>query len=349
MTFPFWIAFTTAFAAIASGFATGLVTEELRRRAVLDHPNERSSHAIPVPRGGGIGLMAGVIVVWVGIALYSWEGDWAYLIGQSAPLIAALLLAAVSFVDDLRDLPPLSRLLAQIVAVAGMLWYGGDPERLAFQGLLPVWLDYLAVGFAWVWFINLFNFMDGIDGMAGVETAVIGLGAALVMLAADAFTPAAIQGAILAGAGLGFLWWNWQPAKVFLGDVGSVSLGFLLGWVLIQLAWTGMWHAVIILPLYFWCDGTGTLLRRMARREKVWRPHRQHIYQRAVGAGWTHARVSSLVAVCGAALVVCVVAAEQFGGAPTQRVAAVFVAAVAVGATALLVLRLRPGAAPADG
>ena len=164
-----------------------------------------------------------------------------------------------------------------------------------FAGLLSPSLDLLAAAVLWVWFINLFNFMDGIDGIAGVETASVGFGVACAALLTGAGQTPALLGLTIAAAALGFLWWNWEPAKVFLGDVGSVPLGFLLGWLLLDLSARGLWVAAAILPSYYFADATITLGRRALRRAPVWRAHREHFYQRAVRRGRTHAAVASAV------------------------------------------------------
>ncbi len=263
--------------------ATRAVLGLLVRRAILDRPNARSSHDTPTPRGGGIAVVAVLIPAWIAAAL---------LAGAPVPWLAlgaTLLLAAVSWRDDLKSLGILWRFGMQIAAVAvGMASIDG----LVFRGLLPPWLDALAAGFLWLWFVNLYNFMDGIDGIAAVETASIGGGVALVALGA-AMGPAgaAAWGIVLAAAALGFLPWNWQRAKLFLGDVGSVPLGYLAGWLLLSMAAAGAWKAALILPLYYLADATITLLRRLRRGEKVWQAHREHYYQRAVQGGMSHAAV----------------------------------------------------------
>ncbi|MBC8269442.1 MAG: glycosyltransferase family 4 protein, partial [Rhodospirillaceae bacterium] len=214
-------------------------------------------------------------------------------------------LAALSWLDDLRGLPPLARLLAQIVAVAAILAL--RPESTPyFQELLPGVLDPVAAAILWVWFINLFNFMDGIDGITAIETLVIGLGLALL-----GSTTSAILGLIIAGAALGFLKWNWHPAKIFLGDVGSVPLGFLLGWLLLDLSAAGHWAAALILPASYLADATITLIRRAIKGEKVWQAHRQHFYQQAVQRGLSHATVSCAVFGVGVVLVGLAWAAEN--------------------------------------
>ena len=283
--------FTLALLGLAVAGLTWLATRAvlalLVRRAILDRPNERSSHDTPTPRGGGIAVVAVLVPAWIAAALLG---------GASVPWLAlgaAALLAAVSWRDDLKSLGILWRFGAQILAVAiGMASIDG----LVFRGLLPPWLDALAAGFLWLWFVNLYNFMDGIDGIAAVETASIGGGVALLVLGA-AMGPAgaAAWGIVLAAAALGFLPWNWQRAKLFLGDVGSVPLGYLAGWLLLSLAAAGAWKAALILPLYYLADATITLLRRLKRGEKVWQAHREHYYQRAVQGGMSHASVVKAV------------------------------------------------------
>ncbi|MAF94184.1 MAG: glycosyl transferase [Rhodospirillaceae bacterium] len=278
-------AFVVVIVFMASFVGTGLILRLLKSQAILDHPNERSSHVTPTPKGGGIAVVAAVLTGWVGI---SWDTPAAAI--SLSVAAAALALAALSWLDDLKGLSPLWRLLGQGAAVAFVL--ASTPSvNPFFGGLLPGALDGLAAGLLWLWFINLFNFMDGIDGLAGVETAALGLGIALVAAVAGMSPAFVIYGlALLAGA-LGFLWWNWHPARIFLGDVGSVPLGFLIGWLLLVLAKNGHWQAALILPLYFLADTTITLVRRALRGEKVWRAHREHFYQQAVKRGLTHSQV----------------------------------------------------------
>lgn len=267
--------------------ATRFVLALLVRRAILDRPNERSSHDAPTPRGGGIAVVAVLVPAWIAAALLS---------GVTVPwpaLGGTLLLAAVSWRDDVRSLGILWRLGAQVLAVTAGL---ASLDGLVFRGILPAWLDTLAAGFLWLWFVNLYNFMDGIDGITAVETASIGGGVALVALSATMGPAgAAAWGVALAAAALGFLPWNWHRAKLFLGDVGSVPLGYLAGWLLLSLAAAGAWKAALILPLYYLTDATITLLRRLRRGEKVWRAHREHYYQRAVQGGMSHASVVKAV------------------------------------------------------
>lgn len=308
-------------AAVVAG-TTHLVIGALRRRAILDRPNERSSHTIPTPRGGGWGVVPPILLAW---AVFGWTGPLPDVAVVLVPV--AVVLVLVSWWDDLSDLSAGTRLMVQLGAVAvGLASLPG--EALVFQGLLPLWLDRVAAGFAWLWFVNLFNFMDGIDGISGTELATIGFGlaaVALVSATATALVPFALT---LAGGGLGFLIWNWHPARVFLGDVGSVPLGYLAGWLLIAAAAAGLWLPALILPLYYLADATITLLRRLVRGEKIWAAHRQHFYQQAVRTGFSHDAVVRRILAANAWLVVCALATPWLGGFA--------LAAAAVAVTALL-------------
>ena len=294
-----WIGAAGAVATfLASLLATHLVLAHLRRRAILDHPNPRSSHAVPTPRGGGLALIAVLLPAWALVTLLAPGGSSMAL----WPLGAALLLAAVSWRDDLAGLPALPRMLVHIAAVAaGLLAFAG--EGPIFRGLLPLPLDRAAAGLLWLWFLNLFNFMDGIDGIAGGETIALGIGVALVAWLAALPPAVALYGLTAAAAALGFLWWNWHPARIFLGDVGSVPLGYLLAWLLLELASHGAWAAALILPLYYLADASLTLLARLLRGERIWRAHREHFYQRAVQGGLSHAQVVRAILIADAALV----------------------------------------------
>jgi UDP-N-acetylmuramyl pentapeptide phosphotransferase/UDP-N-acetylglucosamine-1-phosphate transferase len=173
-----------------------------------------------------------------------------------------------------------------------------------FQGLLPLWLDATIAAIGWIWFVNLFNFMDGIDGISSVEAIGIGSGIALIgFLTMEAQTAMPWHGLVIAAAAAGFLVWNWHPARIFLGDIGSIPLGYLLGWLLLSLAAAGDLQAAIILPLYYLVDATLTLLRRLQQGEKIWQAHREHYYQKAVQNGRSHSQVSRAVGVTNIALI----------------------------------------------
>ena len=294
------LAFLAAFTASLVG--TGAVMVILRARQILDHPNERSSHKQPVPRGAGLATSAVLILATGAIAAVT-AVDPAKMI--AVPL-AALALAAVSWIDDLRGLNPVLRLAVQFaaaIAAGPAIAQSG----LVFQGLLPPVFDQAAAVLLWVWFVNLFNFMDGIDGIAASEAASIGIGIfalALAFPAAVSEPGTALYAAVIAAAALGFLRWNWEPANIFLGDVGSVPLGYLLGFLLLSLAAQGQWAAALILPLYYMADSGITLAVRLVAGEKIWQAHARHFYQQAARRFGSHAKVVRAIVVANVALIV---------------------------------------------
>lgn len=283
-------------AAAASWLVTRWVIAWLHHRRVLDHPNERSSHSAPTPRGGGIGVLAVALPLLAAVF-------WLYRPGAIEPLAVlalTLALAVLSWLDDLRGLPVALRFAGHIAAVAAALTLLPD-RLLVFQGVLPLALDRVAAALAWVWFINLYNFMDGIDGLAGVETIAIGGGLFAVVATAGAAAGSdgvalALASLLTAAAAAGFLVLNWNPARVFMGDVGSIALGYLLGWFLLTLAAWGFWTAALILPAYYLADATLTITRRALAGERVWEAHSKHFYQRAVQRGLGHGRVARTIA-----------------------------------------------------
>ena len=238
-------------------------------RFALDHPNERSLHERPVPRTGGIAVLAGMASVIVFLQHAYW-----------LPLALALILAAVSLVDDLRDMPTPVRLIAHLTAAAVLVGNALWPGH-------PLGVVLLVIAIAWI--TNLYNFMDGSDGLAG-GMAVLGFGtyAVAAYLAGDPVLAALCVA--IAGAAAAFLTHNFPPARIFLGDVGSIPLGFLAG-ALGVVGWQGglwpLWFPVLVFGPFIG-DATLTLIRRLLRRERVWQAHRDHYYQRLVRMGAGH-------------------------------------------------------------
>lgn len=279
---------------VASVVATHFFIQLADRQGVVAEANERSMHKGATLTGGGLAMLAAVLAVFLSL--------WPLTSVHSFLLPAAALLSVVSFVDDIK---PVSRWLrfgahiaAAIAAVASV-----HSTQMIFHGWMPFWLDRALAVFALVWFINLFNFMDGIDGIAGVETIAIAGGYAIVIAAAGASSPLFGLALAIAAGSAGFLFWNWQPARVFMGDVGSVPLGFLCGALMIWLSVQYSLAAALILPLYFVADATLTILKRLKRGEKIWEPHRSHYYQRAARGVGSHAIVVRRVALCNAVLI----------------------------------------------
>ena len=302
-----------AVVAVATGvlcwLGTGVLIPILRRRDLLDYPNARSSHHTPTPRGGGIAVTGSVLMAWIVLRRTG-------LITQSmlGVLAGAGVLAIVSWIDDWRGLSPGLRLLAQAVAVMTGIMALPAAENPWAAWLGPV-LYYATVAVIWIWWLNLYNFMDGIDGLAASEAAAIGGGLLLFASIGQGFDlQAALLAAAILGAAIGFLIWNWSPARVFLGDVGSVPLGYVTGFLLLDLAARGHWKIALILPLYFLADATITLFRRLFRGERVWQAHRQHLYQLAARSGLSHAAIVKRVIAADLLLIGCAWAAENGWG-----------------------------------
>lgn len=275
-----------------------VLTACLRRyalsRSLMDIPNQRSSHSVPTPRGGGVAI---VLVFILALLVLFQVG----LIGQGA-LIALMgaggITAVVGFLDDHGHVAARWRLLAHFFAATwGVYWIGGlPPVMIGGFSIQLGWLGHLVAVIYLVWMLNLYNFMDGIDGIAGVEAVTIGLGAGLLYwvigLPELAWPPILL--AICAG---GFLCWNFPPAKIFMGDAGSGFLGIILGVLSLQAAWVepGLLWAWLILLGVFIVDATFTLLRRLLRGDKVYEAHRSHAYQFASRRVGSHLPVTSVV------------------------------------------------------
>jgi UDP-N-acetylmuramyl pentapeptide phosphotransferase/UDP-N-acetylglucosamine-1-phosphate transferase len=282
-TFWFWLAALALSAAL-----TGLTLLILRRNAILDLPNERSSHTVPTPRGGGWGLMLALLPFWIWA---TWRTGRIHEPFEQLLIGGAVVLMAISWVDDRRGLGPAIRFGAQALAVGTVM--AMLPADLSISaGLLPLPLDRIAAAFIWLWFVNLFNFMDGIDGIAGGSAAAMGFGLMLVSLRHGPDQLESFRGAMIVAVSLGFLVWNWHPARIFLGDIGSVPLGYLLGYGLVRLAMDGGQAAALIIALYYLADATITLLKRARRGERVWQAHREHYYQRSTQLGRSHGRTA---------------------------------------------------------
>jgi Fuc2NAc and GlcNAc transferase len=290
---------------LSSGLSIGTVVliSALATRAVhgyalqrlLDVPNARSSHRIPTPRGGGLAIVAAFALAVV--ALY---GQERLSLASLMALAGALPVAAIGFWDDHGHIPARWRLLVQFAAAGWSLYWIGGCETIRFGG------DTYELGkfgtvlgaFFIVWMLNLFNFMDGIDGIAGVEVITAALSAALLLeLDPSHATPESGAPIMLAAATAGFLFWNWSPAKIFMGDVGSGFVGFLLGIFTVWTATAGSLSLAVWLILVgvFFVDATVTLLRRMASGQRWYEAHRSHAYQQAAQRWNSHERVTLAV------------------------------------------------------
>lgn len=273
-----------ACAAAASALLTGTARAYALRSSLLDVPNERSLHRTPTPRGGGIAI---VLVTLAGVAGFAAAGmvppAMVWILGAGGVLVAV-----IGWLDDRHDVSAPVRALVHVAAAAWAAgWIWGELTPMSILG---------AVGI--VWAINLYNFMDGIDGLAAAEAVTVGLAAGALLLSAGE-PPLAAVALLVAAAAAGFLPWNWAPARIFMGDVGSGFLGYTFATLALLSHRAGavplaLW--LVLLGVFFF-DTALTLVRRMARGERWYQAHRSHAYQRLVQAGSTHAHVTALVLV----------------------------------------------------
>ena len=278
---PWWLVLLAAIAAaIISAGVIRLIRPQLLKHA-LARPNARSSHRIPTPQGAGIAVIAATLAI-AGIVLAGTATSSNF---PETLFAATLFIAAVGFADDMKPIPVLPRLLLQAMAVGAIVL--ASPDDLRIAPMFPLWIERALIVLAGLWFVNLVNFMDGIDWITTAE--VVPITAAMTMLGLSGEFPpsAAIIAAALCGAMIGFAPFNRPIASIFLGDVGSLPIGLLLGWCLLQLAFDHHLAAALLLPLYYLADATVTLLRRVMRREPFWVAHRAHFYQRAPDNGFT--------------------------------------------------------------
>lgn len=250
-----------------------LLWSKLAWRIATDVPNDRSLHDEPTPRVGGWGVLPAALAAVI-------------LFGATDPLLVALALVlfVASYADDRKGLPVVLRLSIHAAAAAVLLAFG--PFSLPVSLALPA-----AIGIVWI--MNLFNFMDGADGLAG-GMAVFVFSVYAAVASYSGITQLAVWSTALAGASAGFLLFNFSPARVFLGDAGSVTLGFFAGafgiWGWAAGAWPAWFPFLVSAP--FFLDATLTLARRVLRKEAFWKAHREHYYQRLIRSGWSHRRTA---------------------------------------------------------
>jgi UDP-N-acetylmuramyl pentapeptide phosphotransferase/UDP-N-acetylglucosamine-1-phosphate transferase len=277
---PQWALFSVI--VVASGALTYLLIialQPLLQRYALAQPNARSSHKVPTPQGGGIAVIASMIVVAVlaAILLPSLKVDLIHL----GPLFAmTALLAIVGISDDVRPMEVLPRLLLQTAAVSFLIYT--MPADLHIFPVMPWWIERVLLIVGSLWFVNLVNFMDGVDWMTVAEVVPLTAGLALFGLWGALPPGATLVALALCGATIGFAPFNRPIARLFLGDVGSLPIGLLLGWLLVSLAGNGHLVAALLLPLYYLADATVTLLRRLVKGESILQAHRRHYYQQAI-------------------------------------------------------------------
>ena len=284
-----WLAAVPAvLAALAvAAAATGWLASRAPRGWLADHPNERSLHERPVSRSGGIAILAGVAAGLAATALPATTAP-----GYGWVLSGALIVACVSFADDVRRVSSAIRIVSHLAAAACVVLAGLSAERIVLPGTIlhlgPAAGAAFTVLFV-AWLVNLYNFMDGMDGFAAGMTA-IGFAALAAFCAARGATGLAAANLVVAAAALGFLPFNFPPARIFMGDLGSTLLGYLCA---VSMLWSErsasvpLWISVLVFSPFI-VDASATLARRAAAGERPWRAHRGHFYQRLVRLGWGH-------------------------------------------------------------
>lgn len=281
-------------------FMTGALRRYALARSLIDIPNARSSHSVPTPRGGGVAIVLSFLLILPLLAskgLVAWPLVWAML-GSGGGV------AVLGFLDDHGHIAARWRLLGHFAAaIWALFWLGGLPPVVMFGFTFDVgWIGHALAVVYLVWLLNLYNFMDGIDGVASVEAICVCLGGALLYvllgIAGSAPLAAWVMPMLLAAAVAGFLFWNFPPARIFMGDAGSGFLGITLGVLSLQAAWTApqlLWSWLILLGVFI-VDATFTLLRRLMRGDKVYEAHRSHAYQYASRRFGRHLPVTLAVA-----------------------------------------------------
>jgi UDP-N-acetylmuramyl pentapeptide phosphotransferase/UDP-N-acetylglucosamine-1-phosphate transferase len=285
------IAIVMVLAFALSALATHRLARVGSRRWLLDHPNERSLHHRPTPRSGGLAIALAMLVGGVGVGVLTMQSDHLLWLG-----VGSLIIVTVSFRDDLSHVHPAVRISVHPLVGLMLVFAGFEIQSVALPGVrwpLFSWLAVIATCLYVAWLINLYNFMDGMDGFAG-GMAVFGFGTFAVLggLAGQAVF-AGLSGVIAAAAG-GFLLFNFPPARIFMGDAGSSLLGFLAAGLSLWAAVEGifpLWIAILVFSPFI-VDATVTLGRRLWGRERVWQAHKSHCYQRLVQLGWGHRRTA---------------------------------------------------------
>ncbi len=278
----FWFLILFAFTFFLSLVVTGVVRSYALKKSLIDIPNERSSHVIPTPRGGGLGFIVGFAVSLLVLPFFQISNlSPDYFLG-----LILIPLAVIGFLDDRYNLPSSLRYTVQLsAAIIAVVHYGSFPqpwlESLGTGGAILA-MGLTAIGLTAL--INFYNFMDGLDGFVTSVTAI--------QFAFIAFYLNQPIWYLLIAALLGFLWWNWSPAKIFMGDVGSTVLGAAIAIALIQspnatIGWSSL---AITLPIT--ADTIYTLIVRLRRKENIFEAHRSHIFQRLQQSGWSHAQVT---------------------------------------------------------
>ncbi|MDR0329846.1 MAG: UDP-phosphate alpha-N-acetylglucosaminyltransferase [Rickettsia sp.] len=290
---------------IATSFLTWLLISSLPSFGVVDIPDPRRVHSRITPRGGGL-----AIVIVVIIALIAYEYFSTKTLIHSIKIVPLLLIiSTISFLDDLISIPIFVRLIFHIICSTIAIFLFLFPVVL-FHHELPLYIDFVLSIIGLIIFLNIYNFLDGIDGISGAESIHLSITILILCyLKSDIIINInfiIVLNIIILACSIGFLIFNWHPAKIFLGDVGSISLGFLLGLCLLLISASSvhLFVASSIASLYYLADGGLTILIRLVNKEKIWQPHLKHFFQKAVRNGKSHKEVVSRIIICNILLMV---------------------------------------------
>ena len=282
-------------------FCISLVTIKLSikildKTQTIDIPNKRSNHNVPTPKGAGIGLIASLLIIYY---LFFPINDFIFT-------ISIFLLCVTSFINDNKQISIALRLFIQtILAFIIISYWSPLVDSTLLEIFIPGWLESIIMLLFILWMTNLFNFMDGIDGISSVQCIIIGLGVgSCLFLSEDINKFENVIAGFFVGSGIAFLIWNWQPAKVFLGDAGSIPIGFINAILFLLLFKNGFWYVAIILNSYYLTDSSITLIKRLLKKEKPWQAHKSHFYQKAVMNGYSHSEVCIIIAKHGLLLII---------------------------------------------
>lgn len=290
---------------IATSFLTWLLISSLPSFGVVDIPDPRRVHSRITPRGGGLAIVIVVIIALIAYEYFSTKT----LINSIKIVPLLLIISTISFLDDLISIPIFVRLIFHIICSTIAIFLFLFPVVL-FHHELPLYIDFMLSIIGLIVFLNIYNFLDGIDGISGAESIHLSITILILCyLKSDIIINTnfiIVLNIIILACSIGFLIFNWHPAKIFLGDVGSISLGFLLGLCLLLISASSvhLFVASSIASLYYLADGGLTILIRLVNKEKIWQPHLKHFFQKAVRNGKSHKEVVSRIIICNILLMV---------------------------------------------
>lgn len=286
---------------IILSFVISLITIKLSlliiaKTKTMDTPNERSNHITPIPKGAGIGIILSLLILYY---IFFPINDFIFTFSVS-------LLCVISFINDNKNISILIRLITHIILALFVIYLWPPLLDLhLLNNIMPNWIFITLIILFIIWMTNLYNFMDGIDGISGIQCIIIGTGIGTCLFYSNDINKIEnILSGFLIGSGGAFLIWNWQPAKVFLGDAGSIPLGFINAILVLLLFKNGLWYVAFILNSYYLSDASITLLNRILKKEIPWQAHKNHFYQKAVNNGYSHSKVCIFIIIHGVFLII---------------------------------------------